>query len=157
METRRRPAPRRCSGHPSDAAGEAWALVVELAMAHRGQLLAAAAEYDLSPMQAHVLRMLEPGTPIPMSALAEGLRCDASNVTGIVDRLEARRLIERRGAERDRRVKMLVVTDEGLRVRQGLCALLYAPPPAIARLSREDQRTLRDVLRRARALALAPV
>ena len=40
-----------------------------------------------------------------MSALAHALHCDNSNVTGIVDRLEAAGLVERRAAEHDRRVK----------------------------------------------------
>ena len=33
---------------------------------------------------------------MPMSALAQALQCDNSNVTGIVDRLEASGLAERR-------------------------------------------------------------
>lgn len=38
------------------------------------------------------------GRPLPMRALAELLGCDASNVTGIVDRLEARGLVRREAA-----------------------------------------------------------
>ena len=48
-----------------------------------------------------------------MSGLAELLFCDASNVTGIADRLEARGLIERRSAGGDRRVKVLALTSAG--------------------------------------------
>ena len=33
---------------------------------------------------------------MPMSELAEAMRCDNSNVTGIADRLEDRGLVERR-------------------------------------------------------------
>ena len=47
---------------------------------------------------------LDADEPLPMSALAGALQCDNSNVTGIVDRLEAAGLAERRPAERDRRV-----------------------------------------------------
>ena len=47
-------------------------------------------------MQAHVLRLLEPGEPLPMRTLARKLCCDASNVTGIVDRLEERGLVRAR-------------------------------------------------------------
>ena len=56
---------------------------------------------------------LEPDEPLPMSALAGALQCDNSNVTGIVDRLEAAGLAERRAAERDRRVKTVVLTPHG--------------------------------------------
>ena len=84
-----------------------------------------------------------------MSALADTLLCDASNVTGIVDRLEARGLIERREAPQDRRVKMLAVTPEGTRFRAPVGRRMAKPPQAIAELSGADQRSLRDVLRRA--------
>ena len=73
----------------------------------------------------------------------------SSNVTGIVDRLEARGLVERRAAEHDRRVKMLAVTETGAELREQLLARMYAAPEALAGLSPEDQRALRDLLRRA--------
>ena len=57
-----------------------------------------------------------------MGRLARGLACDASNVTGIVDRLEARGLIERRPGASDRRVKVLVITREGERLRATMLA-----------------------------------
>ena len=84
-----------------------------------------------------------------MGELAKQLACDSSNVTWITDRLEERGLVERRSAEHDRRVKLLVLTQKGRRLREELQARLAVPPPQIAGLSREDQRTLRDILRRA--------
>src|ERR671915_336045 len=130
-------------------AHEAWALMFELFVQQKPRHIAIAAEFDLSPMQAFALRQIEPGTPLAMSDLAEALHCDASNVTGIVDRLEARGLIARRGADHDRRVKMLVVTERGAALRERLNARLSEPPPEIAALSVADQRALRDILRRA--------
>jgi DNA-binding MarR family transcriptional regulator len=130
-------------------AREAWALMFELFVQQKSRHIGIAAEFDLSPMQAYALRLLEPGTPLAMSDLADALHCDASNVTGIVDRLEARGLIARRGADHDRRVKMLVVTERGAALRERLNARLSEPPPEIAALSVADQRALRDILRRA--------
>jgi DNA-binding MarR family transcriptional regulator len=121
----------------------------ELIVQQKPRHIAMAAEFDLSPMQAFALRHLEPGTPLAMSDLAEALHCDASNVTGIVDRLETRGLIARRGDDHDRRVKMLVVTEKGAELRKRLLARISEPPPAIATLSVADQRALRDILRRA--------
>jgi MarR family transcriptional regulator, organic hydroperoxide resistance regulator len=132
-----------------DPAGEAWELLFELLRTHRIRYAAIAAELELSPMQAVALKHIQPGSPLPMSALAEALGCDASNVTGIVDRLESRGLIERRGAEGDRRVKMLTVTEKGADVRGALLARLHEAPAEIRSLSRSDQRALRDILRRA--------
>ena len=121
----------------------------ELFVQQKPRHIAIAAEFDLSPMQAFALRLIEPGTPLAMSVLAEALHCDASNVTGIVDRLEVRGLITRRGADHDRRMKMLVVTEKGAALRERLLERISEPPPPIAALSAADQRSLRDILRRA--------
>ena len=43
------------------------------------------AELGLSPPQAMALRGLDPDDPVAMRELACRLRCDASNITGIVD------------------------------------------------------------------------
>ena len=93
--------------------------------------------------------MLDPERPLPMSALAERLFCDASNVTGIADRLEARGLVERRSTEGDRRVKALTITPAGVRLRDEVLEIMSEPPAAIAALSEADQRALRDILARA--------
>ena len=65
-------------------------------MATRGWWIALCAEFDLTPAQGHALRSLDPEQPVAMSTLAEALLCDASNVTGIVDKLETRGLISGR-------------------------------------------------------------
>src|SRR5918912_913731 len=130
-------------------AGEAWALMHELFHAAKGRLHAVASELELSPPQVRALGVLDPERPVPMSELAQALHCDNSNVTGIVDRLEDRGLVERRSASHDRRVKMLVVTERGTRLRERLAERLGEPPAALASLSPEDQRALRDIMRRA--------
>lgn len=126
----------------------AWELLTRLLLEQRVQLPALAAEFDLSPVQCHVLHLLEPGQPVPMGRLAETLACDASNVTGLVDRLESRGLIERRAAEADRRVKVLVLTPTGARIRVQLQKRLAAPPDPFRRLSADDQRALVRILER---------
>jgi DNA-binding MarR family transcriptional regulator len=128
---------------------DCWELLFDLLMAERARFPAIAAEFDLSPTQVHVLRLLEPGTPMPMGRLAGGLGCDASNITGVVDRLEARGLVQRQAAERDRRVKVLVVTERGLELRRRLLMRMAEPPEPIRRLSPADQRALAQILRRA--------
>jgi MarR family transcriptional regulator, organic hydroperoxide resistance regulator len=133
----------------NDPAREAWELLWRVMQAHKGRMMALAGELGLAPMQLHALRLIEPGAELPMSSLAGKLFCDASNVTGIVDRLEARGLIERRPASYDRRVKLLALTDEGRRVREAAWQQLSQPPPEIAALSLGQQRALRDALRAA--------
>ena len=133
-----------------DPATEAWTLATELMLSERPpRLPAVAAELDLSPMALKLLYSLEPGDELSMRVLAETLFCDASNVTGIVDRLEARELIERRDDPGDRRVKLIALTDAGAVTREQIRQRMHEPPAAIAALSRTDQRALRDLLRRA--------
>jgi DNA-binding MarR family transcriptional regulator len=130
-------------------AREIWELLLELSRTQfREHLNATIATFDLSLPQAHALQVLEPGNPVPMRELAASLKCDASNITGIVDRLEARGLVERRSDPGDRRVKVLVVTVEGAAVRARLVRQLYEVPAAITRLSSTEQRTLLDLLQR---------
>src|ERR1700704_2114657 len=99
------------------SACRAWQLLVRFFFAQRAHLPASGAEFDLSPVQCHVLHLIEPGRPLPMSRLADTLSCDASNVTGLVDRLEGRGLVQRQASARDRRVKDLHLTPTGARVR----------------------------------------
>jgi MarR family transcriptional regulator, organic hydroperoxide resistance regulator len=142
------PAVATTTAHVTPAR-EAWGLFWELGMGNRRRLLAALGELGLTFPQAHALRVLHPERPLPMSDLAERLVCDASNVTGIADRLEARGFLERRAGEGDRRVKVLALTPAGAEVRERILDLMTEPPAAIAALPEADQRALRDVLRRA--------
>jgi DNA-binding MarR family transcriptional regulator len=128
-------------------AARAWRLLLRFFLAQRTQL-PSAAEVDLSPVQCHVLHLLEPGQPLPMRRLAERLCCDASNVTGLVDRLEARGLVERRPSAEDRRVKVLHLTSHGSRLRTDLTRCVAGRPHPFARLSPQDQRTLVRLLER---------
>ncbi|MEA2219665.1 MAG: hypothetical protein QOJ35_2291 [Solirubrobacteraceae bacterium] len=132
-------------------AEEAWALMGKLFWEMRPRMVRVAGEFGLTPPQLFALRTLDPDEPVPMRALAAALRCDSSNVTGLVDGLAAQGLVERREAEHDRRVRMLVVTERGKEVRGRLIEVMSAVPEPLASLSDADQRVLRDVLQRALA------
>ena len=133
----------------ADAAQESWELIRRLWTGNFPRMMALFAEFDLAKQQAFALVHLEPDQPKPMSELAAAMFCDASNITGIADRLEARGLVERVPSAHDRRVKTLVLTPEGVRVRAVLAGRLAEPPEAVTSLSAADQRALRDILRRA--------
>ena len=128
-------------------ADEFWPILVEFALSQRGWWIGICEEFDLTPMQGHALRSLDPDRPVAMSVLADALICDASNVTGIVDKLESRGLIERQGAENDRRIKMLAVTAKGRQLRERLSARLLEPPASIKAMPSEVCRQLAEVLR----------
>ncbi len=137
------------------AAEEAWALMSQLFWEVRPRMLSVAAEFGLTPPQLFALRVLDPERPVPMRELAAQLHCDSSNVTGLVDRLTAQGLVERREAPGDRRVRMLAVTARGAEVRARLRAELLTVPPPLARLAPDEQLALRDLMRRALAPARA--
>ena|SRR6188508_457679 len=124
-----------------------WPTLVEFLFATRNWWVAVCAEFDLTPAQGHALRVLDPARPIPMNTLAEALVCDASNVTGIVDKLELRGLIARQGADHDRRVKQLAVTERGCSIRDKLVAAVMNPPAAVAALPSDVKTRLTTLLR----------
>jgi MarR family transcriptional regulator, organic hydroperoxide resistance regulator len=132
----------------TDPGSEAWSLMHWLMVTNKQRFFAMAQEFDLAPQQMIALRMVGAG-PRKMSELAQALFCDNSNVTGIIDRLEERGLVRREAAEGDRRVKLIVLTKEGERMRVEITRRMAEPPPPIASLSQEDQRALRDILKRA--------
>ena len=124
----------------------AWQLLMRFFFAHRAHLLASGGEFDLSPVQCQVLHLIEPGKPLPMSRLADTLSCDASNVTGLVDRLESRGLVQRQPSARDRRVKVLQLTPTGSRLRTHLLKRMAGRSLPLSRLSLDQQRTLVKIL-----------
>jgi DNA-binding MarR family transcriptional regulator len=138
----------RRSGRTSLHAREAWTAIVQAVMSHREYLSSEAAKLDLTLPQAHLLRLLKSGPPRTMTSIAGALGCDASNVTGIVDRLEARGLIERKGSKDDRRIKTLHVTAAGASIVDALKQKMFEPPDGFARLQKAEVATLHSLLAR---------
>src|SRR5262245_5099873 len=126
---------------------EAWQLLVKFFFSQRADLPTLASEFELSPAQCHVLHLIEPDVPIPMGRLADALACDASNVTGLVDRLESRGLVRRQPSAEDRRVKVLVLTPAGVRLRSTVFDRMTKPPETLTRLSADEQRELVKILK----------
>ncbi|MEV6828786.1 MarR family transcriptional regulator [Amycolatopsis sp. NPDC051102] len=106
----------------------------------------AAASQGLTTVQAKVLAAL--GQPLPMHRIAEQLKSERSNVTGIIDRLEARGLVERRPDERDRRIKNIVATPAGAVLARNFRRSLGFAAEPLAALAPEDRVRLRELLRR---------
>jgi DNA-binding MarR family transcriptional regulator len=131
----------------SAAPDELWELLIEFSLSQRVWWTEICDGLGLTPTQGLALRLLDPRTPMAMNALAENLVCDASNVTGVVDKLEARGLIERKAAENDRRVKMLAVTDKGRELRKRLFMEAAKAPAPIATLPKDVRQKLSVALR----------
>jgi DNA-binding MarR family transcriptional regulator len=105
-----------------------------------------AEEVGLSVAQLDVLRRLRHQGPSPMRRLAEQMHCEASNLTGLVDRLEGRGLVERRPDPGDRRVRLLALTEAGEGVSQETWEAVARRSP-FSRLAPERQALLDELIR----------
>src|SRR5207253_6009766 len=107
------------------------------------------AELDLSPPLLKAFVKLGndlDGQGLRMGDLADHWGCDASWVTALADGLQERGLAERRPHPTDRRVRTIVLTEEGRARRERALELLAEPPSAFAALSAAEERQLRDLL-----------
>ena len=125
-------------------AGAAWRALLEYFVANRDRFASLAAEFGLTVASLKTLMSLDPDEPRSMRALADEWKCDASNVTWLVDRLEERQLVERRMLASDRRVKTVALTPAGVRLKGEVTERMHQPPEEFLALSAED---LDDLLR----------
>jgi MarR family transcriptional regulator, organic hydroperoxide resistance regulator len=132
------------SSNRTGIASEAWTLMLEFFFAKaRPRMLEIWREFDLMPPQQMVIGLLT--EPKPMGELAQHMHCDSSNITGIVDRLEERGLVERRAAEGDRRIKLVALTESGEETRAELERRRSVPPSELEALSPAELKKLRQI------------
>ena len=120
--------------------------LAQAAAAYYRNFAAVAAARGLTLMQGKMLSLL--GRPMSMRTLADLLACDASNVTGIVDRLAARDLVRRESDPDDRRIKIVLLTEEGERTVRRIRAELMSGLSGLEDLGEDDRRTLQHLLTR---------
>ncbi|HEX9342299.1 MAG TPA: MarR family transcriptional regulator [Actinomycetota bacterium] len=115
--------------------------------------------YDLTTQQVWLLAELPEGEDqgVPIGSLAEALHCHGSNITGMVDRLEARGLVARQPSRTDRRVKFVALTPSGSALRDKVIELARQPVRALLdQLSGDQLETLSELLDKACA-GVAPL
>jgi len=99
-------------------------------------------------------KLVSAGAPLPLGALAERCACVRSNITQLVDRLEAEKLVLRAPDPRDRRSIRAELTAEGRRLyEQGRGVLESTEQEVLACLAepqRDELLHLLQPLRRAR-------
>jgi DNA-binding MarR family transcriptional regulator len=123
---------------------------ISLAAKYRHATTKLAESFDLTGAQLGALCLLKPDQPVPMKRLCFLLNCDASNITGIIDRLVRRDLIQRRDNREDRRVKMIELTRKGIHLRQlAITHLEEAGPYGISQLSAAEKQQLATLLEKA--------
>jgi DNA-binding MarR family transcriptional regulator len=105
-----------------------------------------AAHYKLSAVQAKVLLLLQPDGALTMRAIAGRLQYDASNLTGVIDRLEEMGAVRRQPHPSDRRAKGVVLTAEGQRIRRAFWDRLTSNTGPLGRLNDRELISLRKLL-----------
>lgn len=121
-------------------------------MDHMRELLeGVAAAHGLNAPTALTLRMLD--EPLAQRDIADASDCDPSYVTAMVDRLEELGAVERQPDPDDRRVKRVVLTDDGRELREQVGIDLLAGVVFGHRLDAAERSQLLDLLTRALAPA----
>jgi len=105
-----------------------------------------AADFGLTGSDAMALLKLE--TPMTMKDLGLKMGCDPSFVTSVADALEKHGLARREPSQRDRRSKNIVLTPEGVQVRDRLYAEFAARAPWCTSLDTSERRCLLGLLRK---------
>jgi DNA-binding MarR family transcriptional regulator len=125
---------------------EVIGLIARIVQRYTKEYEQAASSLELTSIQAKVLVALD--EPKPMHRIAEKLGSERSNVTGIIDRLEARGLVERRPGETDRRVKYIVRTELGQELTAKFQRQLRFAADPLSSFDTADKKQLRDLLQR---------
>lgn len=100
----------------------------------------------LTYSQAKLLWRLEIGDTPSLKELAKRCGVDPSNLGGIVDQLTERGLVVSRPAAHDKRVRVIRLTADGVRLRRRLVACM-SQNPVIQDLPRKRQDQLLEILR----------
>ena len=143
-------APIAADATRAETAREAWEQMRELTHdpLTLGKLHALAEEAGIIPGAAKALKFLYGAEPVPMRRLAADLHCDNSYITTIVDSMEQAGVARREVHPTDRRIKVIVLTDEGRRLAARALEVLGTPPPAFDALTSSETEALRDLMRK---------
>lgn len=136
---------------PSDAVTQAWARLLRAHAAALSVVEGALKAADLPPLEWYdVLLELERGGPMRPRDLQARLLLAQYNLSRLLDRMEAARLVERRPCPDDARGHMIAPTTAGARMRVRMWPAYAAAIRAAvgAHLTDAEARTLSDLLGR---------
>ncbi|TAL14731.1 MarR family transcriptional regulator [Patescibacteria group bacterium] len=102
----------------SNKLSEFHASLLEFLLTAKQGLMTVARDYDLTPLQAITLVLIDSNNPKPMNAFQKLYNCDASNITGIIDGIEEKGLVVRSELPEDRRVKVILLTQKGVKLQK---------------------------------------
>jgi len=121
--------------------------VMSLLGRFKQEVAVAAEKRHLTPVQLAALYMVDRHGELPMGKVAHVLHCDPSNVTGIIDRLAAHKLVTRQECPTDRRAKTISLTADGKKIVDEMTELL---PTQLGcdKLTQDERTTLHTALQK---------
>ena len=125
-----------------------WELMFDFLMRTAPNRTDVLGRFGLTPNDSRALGSLSQEEGRTMRSLADEWRCDASNATWIVDRLEKAGLAVRRDQPTDRRVKLVLLTAKGARLKGEIMEAFYTPPAELLALDVAELTALELALER---------
>ena len=104
---------------------------------------------DLTPPQFYVLATIGYAGGLPFGEIGAKMMVTVSNLTGIVDRLEEKKLVTRKRDDYDRRVVHVLLTERGSKLYKNTIPLFEKSISQIfSALDRREQKELSALLRK---------
>jgi DNA-binding MarR family transcriptional regulator len=108
------------------------------------------------PRLAALQRLVDAGGSLPLGQLADRLACVKSNVTQLVDRLEAEGLVTRSPDPEDKRSRLAIITDTGRQIHQdGARIHRQVEEELFATLSVDDSQRLSEIIAKLKSVSRA--
>ena len=104
--------------------GAQMAIALQL-MKRKNHQAIASAGYEITIEQLAVLEMLKTGGDMNMTKLSNAVWKQNANITRIVDKLEKRKLVERKTVKGDRRAYLVSITKKGVRLFKDVIPIVF--------------------------------
>jgi DNA-binding MarR family transcriptional regulator len=126
-----------------------WVRFLRFSLLSHKKLDAALEKQGLTPPQFYVLATIGYAGGLPFGEIGVKMMVTVSNLTGIVDRLEEKKLVVRKRDEHDRRVVHVILTERGAKLYKSTIPLFEASISDIfSPLDRPEQKELSSLLRK---------
>ena len=137
-----KPSPR------DNSIGAQMAIALQL-MKRKNHQAISNAGYDITMEQLAVLEMLNFSGDVNMTELSHAVWKQNANITRIVDKLEARQLVERKAVKGDRRANLVSLTGEGKQLFKSVIPIVYnVHKDAVSTISKEEEAITLSILKK---------
>jgi MarR family 2-MHQ and catechol resistance regulon transcriptional repressor len=126
-----------------------WVRFLRFSLSSHKKLESDLDKLDLTPPQFYVLATIGYAGGLPFGEIGAKMMVTVSNLTGIVDRLEEKKLVTRKRDDNDRRVVHVVLTDKGTKLYKSTIPVFEKSVSRIfSSLDRSQQKELSALFRK---------